>query len=164
MSKSILDLLPIIDQEISQQNKARDLDSVKKIGHLTIELLGQHALLVNPEINNKLILFATVDVDAHLKGDVSSETIFKKVLKENNYFYDELSKEIWIPKEAHKIKTYNSENVTAYYYDPISVLTSKAIKSPVKNKNLIKQAIKIYGKTLIDSIINNGGDISKYEN
>lgn len=95
---------------------------------------------------------------------MSSETIFKKVLKENNYFYDELSKEIWIPKEAHKIKTYNSENVTAYYYDPISVLTSKAIKSPVKNKNLIKQAIKIYGKTLIDSIINNGGDISKYEN
>ena len=45
MSKSILDLLPIVDQEISQQNRARDLDSVKKIGHLTIELLGQHALL-----------------------------------------------------------------------------------------------------------------------
>jgi len=66
--------------------------------------------------------------------------------------YDELSAEVWIPDEAEFITYYDSDDLSVCYLDPLSALTSKAVKAKEKNRPLIVKALKYYGKRLADKI------------
>lgn len=125
-----------------------------------IQILGQMSLLMNPDVNSRIPLLGTQDVDALLKGRWDQTKIFRDVLNSKGLTFDELSSEVWLPKEAEFIEYYDSLYVNVSYLDPISALTSKAIKAAEKNKSLISDALKVYGDILAAKITSYGGDVS----
>jgi hypothetical protein len=88
----------------------------------------------------------------------------RSILKSKGLVYDELSKEIWLPDNAIFIPYYSSENLTVSYLDPISALTSKAIKAREKNRFLIRRALEVFGKALTQEITRYGGDLNYFRN
>ena len=82
----------------------------------------------------------------------------------NNLAYDELSKEIWLPERSTFLPYYRTESLLVSYLDPISALTSKAIKAKEKNRFLVREALRVFGGPLAQEIIRYGGDINYFEN
>lgn len=130
---------------------------------IEIEVLGQMSLLMNKDVSSKINLAATADVDAKLKGRWGEAQVFREVLKAHGLKYDELSTEVWIPKDAKFIEYYNSPYVKVSYLDPVSALTSKAVKAKEKNRLLVSNALKIFGETLASQIISHGGDLAYFK-
>jgi len=128
---------------------------------IEIEVLGQMSLLMNPQLSKRILLAATADIDARLKGRWAESKIFRDVLGSKKLRYDELSTEVWLPADARFIEYYDSLYVRVSYLDPISALTSKAIKAKEK-KSLIGHALKIYGDDLATKIKNHGGDVNYF--
>lgn len=127
---------------------------------MEIQIIGQMSLLMNEEVASRIHLVRTNDVDALLKGKWGETKVFRDVLKSKGLEFDELSREVWFPEDAQFIEYYDSPYVKVSYLDPISALTSKAIKAKEKNKGLITDALKIYGDRLAARITSYGGDIS----
>ena len=112
------------------------------------------------EVSSKLMLPRTNDLDALLTSKWGEENLFRDILKTKGLVFDELSNEIWLPQDATFIEYYESPFVKVSYLDPISALTSKAIKAKEKNKTLITNALKIYGDKLASNIKLYGGDLA----
>jgi hypothetical protein len=75
-----------------------------------------------------------------------------------------LSGEIWIPADEEKYITfYDSETLQVNYLAPLPTLISKAVKAPIKNRPLIRRALKHFGERLRECIEKYGGDISQFE-
>ena len=158
------DLLYTFAQEIEAKmlalSEERFKDGLLPLGQARVTLLGQFSLLVNPEINSKLQLANTADVDAILKCDWAVRTAIKGVIASLGFVYDELSEEVWIPPNSKFVLLYESDSVAIEALEPIYALLSKAVKAPHKNRFLIQQAIGIYGETLLTLIKEHGGDLS----
>jgi hypothetical protein len=153
----------IEDLEEALRLRREDLgDSVMSDNKIEINVLGQMSLLMNEEVSSKIRLAYTKDVDALLKGKWGETQVFRDVLKSNGLAFDELSTEIWIPKDSNFIQYYDSTWVKVSHLDPISAITSKAIKAKEKNKHLVSDALKLFGDVLASKIISNGGDITYF--
>ena len=161
---------PLIEKVISKLNKALSTEALDRTqnGGLPLEkvhltILGQFSLLADNELSNKLTLAATLDFDAIIKGDAIARSLLKLILENEQLDYDDLSNEIWMPKETIFRKLFESEVLLVETSLPIYTLTSKAIKSPQKNRSLIKQSLKIYDQSLRNLIIHYGGDLKLFE-
>ncbi len=157
--KLINDVIKEFEAGIEAQRRELG-DEGSLLEKVKIQILGQMSLLMNPEVNSRIPLLGTQDVDALLKGRWGQTKIFRDVLNSKGLTFDELSSEVWLPKEAEFIEYYDSPFVNVSYLDPISALTSKAIKAAEKNKSLISDALKIYGDKLATKITSYGGDVS----
>ncbi len=151
-----------VDDDLSRIASERREEDLPGLKILEIKVLGQMSLLMDP-LGQTLNPAATRDVDALVLGDMLAVNIFRAALKSTNLVYDELSKEIWLPDTATFLPYHSSEHLTVSYLDPVSALTSKAIKAKEKNRFLVKRGLEVFGQKLQDTIVRHGGDISYFK-
>lgn len=152
-----------LDSQIVSVNKERHNEGLPGIERAQIKVLGQMALILNEEISQRIPLFSTQDVDALVQGEWIVTSIFKTLLENNGLQFDFLSTEIWIPDGATYHTIFSGQSLDCEILDPISVLVSKAIKAPEKNRILVRQALTIYGNLLEEKIIENKGDVEFFK-
>lgn len=144
---------------INQEREAVGVPPCKKA---EIAVLGQMSLLMDKSASKALPLAATMDIDALIKGDETARQELLIIIKTKGLVLDDLSSEIWLPKDAAFIEYYDSHLLRVTYLDPISALTSKAVKAREKNRVLIKTALAHYGAELQNKIESNGGDVAYF--
>jgi hypothetical protein len=158
--------------EQTERELREELEIRKELGdersiHGEIILLGQLSLLANQSIKKDLLselkLFATTDIDVLVKGEWVIQKALRKISKQFNLEFDELSSEIWIPADAQFIAIYEGEIITVKAIDPESAILTKAIKAKEKNRILVRDALRIYGSQLANRITENGGDLSYFD-
>ena len=154
-----------LDGRISLLNQKKLRDGSPTIAKTEIILLGQTSLLVNEKVSAILTLAQTADIDAKLNMEYGVKQEFKLILKKHRLIYDEDSNLVWIPPGSKFEEVLNHKNVLVKAIDAESALVSKAVKSPGKNKQLIRQAIasrKFRG--LVERILKNGGNLEVFAN
>ena len=156
--------LELIFKELNERvdfiNKERLEEGGLRVSRAEVILLGQMSLLVNKKVSAILSLAQTADIDAQLDMDSVVKKELTSILKKYGLIYDEDSKLIWIPPGAKFEILFDLKNVVVKSIDPESALVSKAVKAPVKNKQLIREAIASGKfKTLIARIEKNGGKL-----
>lgn len=149
MNKTISNIISTLEQLIETANSERSKDELPGLKKIEIKILGQFSLMADPEASAKLPLVATRDFDALVEGDWSARTLLKIALAEFNLEYDDLSKEIWLPDNARFVEIYDSNTLKVSYLSTLDALTSKAVKAPEKNKNLISKSLEIYPELII---------------
>jgi hypothetical protein len=159
----IQNVMALLDAELADINRERGLEDLPSLKTVEIKILGQMSLLMDPSAKD-INPTATRDLDALIVGDFVAADKLRSILKSKGLVYDELSKEIWLPDNAIFIPYYSSENLTVSYLDPISALTSKAIKAREKNRFLIRRALEVFGKALTQEITRYGGDLNYFRN
>lgn len=152
-----------LDEAIGKENAQRRQDGSLGIPKAEIKVLGQMSLISNPEVQAKITLFATFDVDAIVTGPHWIETTFKALLKKEGFELDPLSNEIWIPEESTFTNIFSSNHLTCFRLDPLFAFLSKAIKAKEKNRIIISQALEAYGNDLKQLIIKYGGDLNYFK-
>jgi len=156
--------LELIFKELNERvdfiNKERLEEGGLRVSRAEVILLGQMSLLVNKKVSAILSLAQTADIDAQLDMDSVVKKELTSILKKYGLIYDEDSKLIWIPPGAKFEILFDLKKVVVKSIDPESALVSKAVKAPVKNKQLIREAIASGKfKTLIARIEKNGGKL-----
>jgi hypothetical protein len=152
-------LIASLEKELGLQNKERARDELPRIAKARLVVLGQFSLLSDPELSRRLPLAATMDFDAWIEGEWCVRAMLKRILAEKGLAYDELSAEIWMPKETTYRTIHDSEMLKVQISDVISTLVSKAVKAPEKNRILVREALKIFGSPLSKAIVRHGGDL-----
>ena len=105
------------------------------LGRAVFRILGQTALI---EAQIDLELAATMDVDAYANpADWVITQKFDELLHGSGRHWDPHSSEIWMPEETEYTPLYTGRAVDALLAAPEYVLLSKAIKAPIKNRNLM---------------------------
>ena len=148
-------------------NQAVELENLQRlmVGTLTVPksevlIFGQMSLMLNESAKKNLSLIQTGDMDAKLQMDYFAKNKLLELLESNGLVYDEDSHIVWLPEDAKVIDLFKYNNIEVKFVDAESVMVSKAIHAPQKNKQLIRQAIAS-GKfpDLIDRIIENNGKL-----
>ena len=118
------------------------------------------SLMLNESVAAFLNLIQTADMDAKLRMDYFTKNKLLDLLKAKGLVYDEDSHLVWIPENTKVIELFRFKNIEVKLIDAESILLSKAIHAPQKNKQLIRQAIAS-GKfpDLVDRIIENNGKL-----
>ena len=150
-----------LERRISAVNKEREGEGMPPLPRYTITLLGQMALLVQSK-PGALDLRMTRDLDVQLEGDWMLRTVLKDALAEVNLEYDDLSSEIWMPEEMRKEILHDSPVLCVKVCDAISILVSKGVKAPEKNRLLIRQAMLVYGEQLIALLAKYGAPLEYF--
>ncbi|HLG19013.1 MAG TPA: hypothetical protein VI895_04245 [Bdellovibrionota bacterium] len=152
-------ILRELDERIEKENERRRADEITSYPKMKILLLGQMGLFAHPdELEAKLHLVGTADVDAKIQAEYSLVQLFEKVLEAFGLEYDRDSHLVWVPPESTQITIFETPRLKCDVVNPLYLLTSKAIKAKEKNRILIKQALKIYGRELESLIRQHGGD------
>ena len=156
-----------LDQAIEVENQGRradDLEERELIGATEIRIMGQMSLLTNDNVTAEIKLFATQDVDAVVSGGrygwVAKK--FSELLEADGLELDDYADEIWLPDGATFTKVFSGTYLTCLRLNHLDALVSKAIKAPVKNKILIRQALVAF-PALRARIEANGGDLATFE-
>jgi hypothetical protein len=151
-----------LNRIINAENEVRMREGAKRLGKAKVVLLGQASLLVDKQVSAKLALAQTGDVDAKLEMDSFVKQELKILLEEKGLVYDEDSDKIFIPAGSRELDLFEFDNITVRRLDPESVLVSKAVKAPEKNRPLIIEgtASAIFPE-LITRIEEAGGDLKK---
>jgi hypothetical protein len=147
-----------LEESIDLLNQERVADDGFRLPKAKIILLGQFSLLANPKISSQLNIPATMDVDAKLEADWVIKEAFKKILKSEGLDYDEDSGLIWIPPKSTFELLHDSLLLRCESLSPVYGLLSKAIKAKEKNRVLVRDAIALFGKELVELITKYGGD------
>ena len=159
MKKVMKKIFTDLNQTIELENLQRLKDGTLAIPKSEVLLFGQMSLMLNDSVSTILNLIQTGDMDAKLRMDYFTKSRLLELLKASGLVYDEDSHLVWIPDNAKEIELFTFKNIEIKMIDPESILVSKAIHAPEKNKQLIRQAIAS-GKfpTLVDRIIENNGN------
>lgn len=158
--KEIFEELNLRILELNRANRAEGLAIYPKA---EILLLGQLSLSVDEKVVARLNLTQTADLDALLKAEFKIKDELKKILPRYGYVYDEDSPLIWIPPESKFVNLFLLDRITVKYLDAESVLLSKAIKAPKKNKVLIREALATnLFPSLADRILKHGGNLEDF--
>lgn len=123
-----------LDHKILTTNQELRAEGALEIPHFFIKVLGQTALI---EASIELNLFATVDVDAYANFNWLAKSLFSEVLSKYGLFYDELSSEIWMPKETEYLSYFKGKSFESYLARAEYILLSKLLKAPEKNRILL---------------------------
>jgi hypothetical protein len=160
MKKLMKKIFTDLDQAVEFENLQRLKEGILTIPKSEVLLFGQMSLMLNESVIKMLNLIQTGDMDAKLRMDYFTKNKLLDLLKENGLVYDEDSHLIWIPENAQIIELFKFKNIEVKLIDAESILVSKAIHAPQKNKQLIRQAIAS-GKfpDLVDRIIENNGKL-----
>ena len=152
-------ILWALDEEIEKENEKRISQDAFSYPMMEILLLGQMGLFAHPsQLQAKLHLVGTVDVDAKIQADHALFLRFRKILQQHGLEYDEDSHLIWVPPGSTQTRIFDTPRLLCDVLDPMYVLTSKAIKAREKNRILLAQALSLFGKPLSDLITQHGGD------
>ena len=160
MKKLMKKIFTDLNQAVEIENLQRLKEGTLTIPKSEVLLFGQMSLMLNESVIKMLNLIQTGDMDAKLRMDYFTKNKLLDLLKENGLVYDEDSHLIWIPENAQIIELFKFKNIEVKLIDAESILVSKAIHAPQKNKQLIRQAIAS-GKfpDLVDRIIENNGKL-----
>ena len=152
-----------LDQAVESENRQRLKEGTLRIPKAEVILLGQMSLMLNESAATILTLIQTGDMDAKLRMDYFTKNKLMDLLEANGLVFDEDSHLIWIPEDAQVINLFKFNNIEVKLIDAESTLVSKAIHAPLKNKQLIRQAIAT-GKfpNLVDRIIENNGKLDLF--
>ncbi|MBM4252288.1 MAG: hypothetical protein FJ146_09975 [Deltaproteobacteria bacterium] len=124
-----------LDRDIARLNQTLRKDGVAEIPRFFIKLLGQTAVIA---AKLDIPVFATADVDAYANFTWLAKERFCAILAEEGLHYDELSNEIWMPRETTYSSIYSGLTFDGYRADLEYVLISKALKAKAKNRVLIR--------------------------
>ncbi len=101
-----------------------------------IRLIGQLALI---EAKVDLSLVATSDVDVYATYQHPVQKEFERLLERHGFVLDPVGHEAWMPTETQYALVHPGANVRGEIADAECVLLSKALRAPVKNRNLITE-------------------------
>ncbi len=156
------EIIEALEFRLKEENLERNKMGAPPSKKTMITVLGQMSLMLDRTASISLPLMATVDIDATVSGDSTVLQYLLQIIKQKGLRLDELSNEIWNPEDSTFLDYHNSDLIKVIYIDPVSALTSKAIKAREKNRYLIKHALKYYGDRLKDKILFYGGDINYF--
>lgn len=130
----LIELVAKLDAWVVQRNlEARD-KGAPTLAPCLLRLLGQSALF---EMRAPLTLAVTKDVDLQANYAYAIEVELRRLLKLAGMELAALGQEIWMPKETQYERVYAGEYATLEIADMDSILLSKALKAPRKNRSLI---------------------------
>ena len=163
MKELLLVIFKKLHERILIENSVRRISGAMLIANSKVEVLGQTSLLLQPELTYSLSLAQTGDLDAFLEADYFVKKELKLILQEHGFIYDEDSPLIYIPPGSRFLPFLDLEMLEVSVIDPESALVSKAVKSPEKNIQLIRQAI-VSGEFphLVERILKAGGDLNLF--
>ncbi len=160
MKKLMKKIFAELDRTVEQENRQRLKDGTLTIPKSEVLILGQMSLMLNESVTKTLNLIQTGDMDARLRMDNFTKSKLLDLLKANGLVYDEDSHLVWMPEDAKLINWLKLKNLEVMLFDAESVLLSKAVHAPEKNRQLIRQAILSgHFPNLVDRIILNGGKL-----
>ncbi len=160
MKKLMEKIFAELDRAVEQENEQRLKDGTSTIPKSEVLILGQMSLMLNESVTKTLNLIQTGDMDARLRMDNFTKSKLLDLLKANGLVYDEDSHLVWMPEDAKLINWLKLKNLEVMLFDAESVLLSKAVHAPEKNRQLIRQAILSgHFPNLVDRIILNGGKL-----
>ncbi|MEY4579816.1 MAG: hypothetical protein RL701_4519, partial [Pseudomonadota bacterium] len=125
-----------LDAWMIEENASRREDGGLSLKPCTIKVLGQTALL---EANVPLKLKLTMDVDVYANLEWVVQVEFRRLLAMQGRQLDPVGHEIWMPSETQYNNLFVGKYVTMLVADFESVLVSKALKAPEKNRDLVAQ-------------------------
>jgi hypothetical protein len=123
-----------LDSWIIEQNLEARAEGLPLLRACRIRVLGQTALL---EQSSPLPLAITNDVDVFADYEHVVEREFRRLLEQEGMELDPVGQEIWMPRETMYSDLFVGPYVTVQVADVESILVSKALKAPVKNRTLI---------------------------
>jgi len=135
--------------------------------NVLIQVLGQCSLILNSTV--RLPLAGTMDLDARVKPQSRQESVYfiqKKLadlLDQEGFELDPDVHLIWLPPESTFTVCYETPRMRCEILDPLFALCSKAVKAREKNRILIREALKEYGKPLRELIEKHGGHCDYFE-
>ena len=163
MKKLMKKIFAELDRAVEQENRQRLKDGTLTIPKSEVLILGQMSLMLNESVTKTLNLIQTGDMDARLRMDNFTKSKLLQLLKGNGLVYDEDSHIVWAPEDYKTINFLNLKNVDVNLIDAESVLLSKAIHAPEKNRQLVRQAIVSgHFPDLVDRIILKGGELEHF--
>jgi len=160
MKKLMKKIFTELDQAVELENIRRLKDGTLKIPKSEVIILGQMSLMLNESVATILSLIQTGDMDAKLRMDYFTKTKLIELLEANGLVYDEDSHIAWVPQNAEVIELFRFKNIEVKLIDAESILVSKAVHAPQKNRQLIRQAIasgRFPG--LVNRILENNGKL-----
>lgn len=160
MKKLMKKIFTDLDQAVELENVRRLKDGTLKIPKSEVIILGQMSLMLNESVATILSLIQTGDMDAKLQMDYFTKNKLMELLEANGLVYDEDSHIAWVPRNAEVIELFRFKNIEVKLFDAESVLVSKAVHAPQKNRQLIRQAIasgRFPG--LVNRILENNGKL-----
>jgi hypothetical protein len=127
-----------LDQWISIENQAVNTEGFRPLPKSVFKVVGQAALM---EANLEFSIAATVDVD--ILNNAKHEVVAKlnELLIAEGLELDPLSNEIWMPDETSYIDLYRGDWTHALLAETPYIMVSKALKSPDKNKILLRNYV-----------------------
>ena len=163
MEKLIKEIFTRLDKCIEEENLQRREDGGLTLKKSKVIILGQTSLLLDKKLSVKLDLLQTADLDAKLEMEYFVRQKLQELLKENGLIYDEDSEKVYIPKGSKNLDLFDFKNVAVKRLDSESVIVSKAVKAPEKNRQLVQSSVVLTGmfENLISRIEAEGGDLNK---
>jgi hypothetical protein len=123
-----------LDAWMMARNLEARAEGVLQLRPCRIRILGQMALL---EGGASLTLALTRDVDVYADWEHEVQSEFRRLLAREGLDLDPLGDEIWMPGETEYADLYRGRYATVQVADIDSVLLSKALKAPEKNRALL---------------------------
>lgn len=163
MEALIKEIFVKLDKSVEKENLRRRAEGRLTLKKSKVIILGQTSLLLDKKLSSRLDLFQTADLDAKLEMDYFVKQRLKEILKENGLIYDEDSDLAFIPTGSKQLDFLNLNNIIVKRLDSESVIVSKAIKAPEKNRQLIQSSVVQIGmfENLISRIQAEGGNLDK---
>jgi hypothetical protein len=160
MEKLLKKIFSLLNSIIEDENYRRTELGSRRIKKSRVLLLGQMSLLVDKKVSAVFALTQTGDMDAKLEMDFFVKNELKKLLEKNGLIFDEDSEMIFIPKNSKKLELFEFKNIHVQRLDPESVLVSKAVRAPEKNRPLLIESIaNSMFPNLVSRIQEEGGDL-----
>ena len=125
-----------LDHWVVRRNLEAQREGLMQLRSCRIRLLGQMALM---ELRAPLALTATNDVDVYADYEYAIEQEFRRLLARKGKELDSLGSEVWMPDETRYIPMYVGQFVTLEVADLESVLVSKGLKAPAKNRAIVTE-------------------------
>lgn len=125
-----------LDAWIVQQNQQLRAEGLPGYAPCTIKIIGQTALM---EAAVELTLASTMDVDVRGELEFPIRQQLELLLSAVGRSLDPVAHEAWMPRETKFQALYSGTFVNVFIADPESVLLSKALKAPEKNRALLTE-------------------------
>lgn len=134
----LADIFARLDQWVANENQAAKSEGLRTIPKSVFKVVGQAALM---EAKLEFSVATTVDVD--ILNNAKHEVVAKlnELLVAEGLELDPLSNEIWMPDETKYIDLYRGDWTHAVLAETPYIMVSKALKSPEKNKILLRNYI-----------------------